>query len=181
MNQRILVTSKLKRNAGLCFELHSVTRWSVRASRVPGARVSWGLDVVQPQRRQHTDFRGAEGEDRDAAAGPQLWGREELRTLGRMLVSGLGVGDAWARGLPEEVTSGRVRSEGSQTPATDRRLLSSPNTTSSSNCPGPGAARTVKDPHPRSRGQQGCSSLYFYARNGSSTTEHGQSLRQGAR
>ena len=63
---------------------------------MPGARVSWGLDVVQPQRRQHTDFRGAEGEDRDAAASPQLRGREELRTLGRMLASGLGVGDAWA-------------------------------------------------------------------------------------
>lgn len=59
-----------------------------------------------PQRRQHTDFRGAEGGDREAAAGPQQRGRGELRTLGRMLISGLGVGDAWARGLPEEVTSG---------------------------------------------------------------------------
>lgn len=80
-NRRILVPSHLKRNAGLCFELHSVTRWSVRASRVPGAWVSLALDVAQPpDRRAHSlpGLWGRRGRRQEAAAGPQLRGREEL-------------------------------------------------------------------------------------------------------
>lgn len=126
-NWRTLVPSHLKRNAGLCFELCSVTRWAERASRVPGARVSGALDVAQPPERRAYRLLGVGGAERAETRRQQPahgCGDRGAAGTGKDARLRPGGGRRAARGLPEEVTSGRVRSEGSPDPG--HQQVSSP-------------------------------------------------------
>lgn len=113
---------------------------------MPGAGVPWGLEVVQPPKKTAHRLPGGRGRRQGGSSRPTAAGTGGAADTGEDAHLGPGGGRRMGPGPPRGSDLGRVRSEGSQSPATDRRLLlSSPNTTSSPYCPGPGAARTVKD------------------------------------